>query len=349
MRRALSLLLGLFLALPVHAALSRVAAPSALRATMAAALPGLSGVDPSAPAPVLLPAVAALVPAAPTPTPTLLDARKSAALFSRLPAAPAQPLAASPLQVLEAANATLKDFSPERLRGLSDGDIAALAGIVLDGAVGRAPRADLAGAGVLMRERWEKIRRLSEKQVEEVVINPGRNETHSAMIEAHGVPATAKPFRSEGTTFRYYVSERRYGPIMDGEGLPNGVLPYVEAARGVFKKVYVDLTGVFLTLPSVDGGRVGVPREEAAGAFNRYVDLRLSRGMPVLEIEKGLIYLIPLPARTRDWISERYRAWALGGGGSTETETAMNLERDGGLGPRLAVPIKIVRSGRVRP
>lgn len=345
MKSAASLILALFLFVPADAAVSR--APAALRGVLLQSLPGLSSVDASAPSPVLLPAVATLVPAVPSPTPSVLDARKSAALLERLPAAPADPSApsasASPLKVLESVNATLKDFTPARLRELSDGDVAALSRVILDGAQGRSLRADRAAARALAEEKWRMIAPLKGK-AQETVLNPGHHESHASLVSVSGLPDSVQRVdRAEDLVFRHYSSAEGHAIIVKENSLLNGLLPYIRLEQGYAQKVYSDLTGIFLTRPGVSGDRIGVPAE----LFPRYVDIRVPRGLPVLEIEKGLIYLIPLPGRTWDWREQRYRDWAAGRA-AADDETALAVERTGGLGPRAQVPVGIVKSGRAR-
>lgn len=337
-------------AAPVAAAPGTVAALGGL---LAAALPGLSSVNPAAPAPVALPSLALPAQAAGAAVPALLDARKAAVLLRRAEAAastlkPAEGAAtapsAPPLKVLEAVNSVLKDFTPEQLQSMPEDRLQALAGVILDGAAGRAPRADLEASVVLAEAGLAKVE-AARAGVRETLLNPGHNETHADMITARGVPEAVRRVDAQGTVFRHYTTKEGLEAILRTKSLWNGFMPYVQLANAVYHKTFRDLTGVFLTLPGVEGERVGVPKRE----FDHYVDIRVSARLPVLEVEKKAIYLIPMPGRARAWVADLYRRWMTGGDvGTTYARTLQDVEEDGGPGPELAVPIEIVDSGKVK-
>lgn len=339
MRSLAPLLLALLLAAPASAGVVRV--PAASAAAPVAALGGMLS--------AALPSAAPLVLAAPSPVPSLLDTSKAEALIARARALPAAPIpavaavaAARPLRVLEAVNSTLRDFSPAQIRDMPIDALAALASVIMDGAEGRAPRPDLAAAAALSEANLAEVER-RRGPVTETLHNPGHNESHGDMITSRGVPETVKRIDADGVVFRHYTTKEGLDAILAEKSLLNGFMPYVELARGLYRKTYRDLTGVFLTLPQVKGEGVGVPARE----FTYYVDLLVPRGLPVLEIEKGAIFLVPLPARTRGWIADLYRKWVRGEPvdpaykGSVE-----DVEKDGGVGPSLAMPIEIVGHGR---
>lgn len=339
MRRASSFLLALLLSLPAGAAVVRV--PAGAAASPAAGLAGLLARS--------LPVLPSLAAAAPVPLPAMLDAGRAQALLERLQAAPLPSLplpaaaAPAPLEVIAAVNATLRDFTPAQIRELPAERLQALASVIMDGAAGREPAPGLTAAAALSEASLARIERLRGR-VAETLNNPGHNESHGDMISARGVPETVRRFDAAGVVFRHYTTKEGLAEILRGRRLRNGFLPYVDLAPGVFRKTFRDLTGVFLTLPRVDGGRVGVPAEE----FGHYVDVRVPAGLPVLEIEKGAIYLIPLPGRARDWVASLYRRWAAGGGTDPAYRSAVaDADADGGPGPALAVPVRIVGHGRV--
>lgn len=341
MRRTSSFLLAALLALPAGAAVVRLPAGAAASVAPAAALGSLLATS--------LPALPALVSAAPAPAPAIWDASRSQALLPRLTAAPlaaaASPAASAPgpLQTIAAVNSTLRDFTPAQIRGMPAETLSALASVIMDGAHGREPAADLTAASALSAASLAKVESLR-GHVQETLDNPGHNESHGDMISARGVPETVKRFDAAGVVFRHYTTKEGLDAILRGKSLWNGFLPYVHLAPGVFRKTYRDLTGVFLTVPQVKGDRVGVPASE----FSHYVDVLVPAGLPVLEIEKGAIYLIPLPGRTRGWVADLYRRWASGGGENpTYRRAVADVDADGGPGPALAVPVKIVGSGRV--
>ena len=328
MRRSAPCLLALLIALPAGATAARVPAAVTLGGMLSHALPAMN----------------ALVKNSPVPSPALLDTSRVAALISRTQTLPAPLVAPTPLRLLEAVNATLRDFTPNQIRDMPAVTLKALASVIMDGEAGRAPRADATAASALAEAKAVKIERLRGR-IEETLNNPGHTDSHADIITARGVPENVRRFDSSGVVLRHYTTQEGLDAILREKSLWNGFVPYVEIARALYRKTYRDLTGVFLTLPKVRGDLVGVPAVE----FNRYVDLRVSAGLPVLEIEKGSIYLIPLPGRTRDWIADLYRRWAAGGAmDSTYAVNIAEVERDGGPGPALAVPIEIVGHGRVK-
>jgi hypothetical protein len=280
----------------------------------------------------------------------MLDVSKAQALLARAQALPAPvlaaapvPAAAQPLRVLEAVNAALKDFTPEQIRDMPADTLSSLASVIMDGAEGKEARADLAAVTALSEANLAKVERLR-GPVTETLHNPGHPESHGDMITSRGVPETVRRFDAGGTVFRHYTTKEGLDAILAEKSLRNGFMSYVELARALYTKTYRDLTGIFLTLPKVEGDRVGVPAKE----FQHYVDLRVPRGMPVLEIEKGAIFLVPMPARTRGWVADLYRKWVRGEGvNPTYQRTVSEIESEGGLGPSLSMPIEIVGHGRV--
>jgi len=288
---------------------------------------------------------------APMPTPSLLSVSKVEALIARAqalpaavsPAAAAPAAAASPLRILEAVNSTLRDLTPKQIAETPGDKLQALASVIMDGAQGRDARADLAAVSALSEASLAKVEGLRGTVVE-TLHNPGHNESHGDMITSRGVPETVKRYDADGVVFRHYTTKEGLDSILKEKSLINGFMPYVELAQALYRKTYRDLTGVFLTLPKVKGDRVGVPAKD----FTHYVDLRVPSGLPVLEIEKGAIFLVPLPARTRGWVADLYRRWVTGGGmDSTYKSSVEDVEKDGGVGPSLAMPIEIVGHGRV--
>jgi len=341
MRLPASLLPALLLALPAGAAVVR--APSGASAEIApvAVLAHLLATT--------LPALPPLVSAAPTPTPALLDASRAEALLERARALP--PLVTDapspdPLQVIETVNSTLRDFSPAQIRDMPAEKLQALASVILDGAAGHHPKADLTAVSTLTEASLAKVERLRGK-VTETLHNPGHNESHEDLITVRGVPENVNRYDERGVVFRHYTSKKHLWSILREKSLWNGLTSYVQVAPGVFKKVFPDLAGVFLTLPGVAGESVGVP---ARKGYDHYVDLRVPAGLPILEIEKGAIYLIPMPGRTRGWIADLYRRWVAGKGKDSLYKNAVDdVEASGGPGPELSVPIEIVGHGRIGP
>jgi hypothetical protein len=217
-----------------------------------------------------------------------------------------------------------------------------LAGLVLDQAAGRQQAGDAEAVAELAQANLRKVERLRAAPVREKLINPGHPDSHADMIDAEGVPERVKTVPHEGTVFRHYTTEEGLRSILKSGGLWNGFMPYVEMARGVYKKTFKDLTGVFLTLPKVPGDHVGVP----ADTFTHYVDVLVPKEFPLLEVEKGGIYLIPLPGRTRSWFADIYRRWVGGGSPGIYEPGIKQLDSSGGPGPELLVPLTIVGHGK---
>jgi hypothetical protein len=219
----------------------------------------------------------------------------------------------------------------------------ALASVIMDGAAGRESRADLTAVSVLSEASLAKVEGLR-GSVTETLHNPGHTESHEDMISSRGVPETVKRYNADGVVFRHYTTAEGLDAILKEGSLRNGFMPYVQLAKAVYRKTFRDLTGVFLTLPKVEGDRVGVPAKD----FTHYVDLLVPAGLPVLEIEKGAIFLVPMPARTRGWVADLYRKWVRGEGMSSTYKTSIeDVEKDGGVGPALSMPIEVVGHGRV--
>lgn len=341
MRRPAFFLLALLLSPPAWAGVVRVPAAAAA-AGPAAALGSLLAAT--------YPAMPSLALAAPLPTPSMLDTSKVQALMARaqalpgapVPAAPS-PVAAQPLRVLEAVNSTLRDLTPDQIRDMPEDKLQALASVIMDGAAGRDAKPDLLAVSALSEANLARVESLR-GAVTETLHNPGHNESHGDMITSRGVPDTVKRFDSDGVVFRHYTTKEGLDAILKENSLINGFMPYVELARALYTKTYRDLTGVFLTLPKVSGDHVGVPAKD----FAYYVDLRVPRGLPVLEIEKSAIFLVPMPARTRGWVADLYRKWVAGEPvNPTYKSSVADVEKDGGVGPRLATPIEVVGHGRV--
>lgn len=249
--------------------------------------------------------------------------------------------------VVSAVNAVLGDFTPEEVSRLPAGDVRALSGVLFEHMGARRPadpKADLAAAVVLSQAAARRVLALRGK-IEETLLNPRHNENHPDDILVRGVPETTR-LVPPTLVFRHYTTEEGYESILKSGALWNGFIPYVVRSPGTFKKSYIDLNGVFLSLPGVVGDDVGVP---ARIGFTRYVDVIVSAGVSMLEIEAGRIFMIPLPARMRDWALRMYQQWADGGAvDGTYRKMIADIDAAGGPGPDLAIPVKIVSHGRAK-
>lgn len=299
------------------------------------------------------PAVAA-APAEARVTPALYATEKAQALLGRLAETgaidPKRPMtAAEPAEAkktIAAVNAVLKDFTPEQIGKMPAEHIAALSGLMFDH-VGT-PRADqrpgAEAAAVLAQASAERMLAQREAPMTEILLNPGHNDNHPDDIEVRGVVKEAKPVESAGV-WRHYTTKDGYEAIVKSGALQNGYVPYVQLSRGTFKKVFKDMNGLFLTKPGVDGGDVGVPKNE----YPHYVDIVLPAAMTVLEIEAGKIWLVPLPGRTRGWVAGLYHKWAETGHADTVYRKAVvDVDAAGGPGPDLSVPVTIRAHGPAR-
>lgn len=356
---AVRLLLCALLAWPGPAAAAlKVSAPVPVPAlAQLAPLLGAALAAPSLSAPSPLSASAAALPAA---LPASLDAARARVLLERalaLPAA-AQALpgaakaearpsdAPAPTKALEAVNSVLKQVTPERLSAMSDDELNSVGGLILDAMSGAAPRADAGAVRVLAEAAEARLRPLAGRPALERSIYKPANDRHEEEIEVTGLPEGARFSKTDGgEVFRHYTTSEGLESIQRGGGLWNGFVAYVQRSAGLWRKTFKGLDGVFLTKPGVDGDRVGVPAKD----FPHFVDVRLPAGLPLIELEKGRIFLIPLPARTRGWIADYYRKWAAGQDVSPMYQkTVADLDAQGGPGPTVAVPVEVVASGAAR-
>ena len=253
-----------------------------------------------------------------------------------------------PRDVIRAVNAVLKDFTPEALRRMPLEALHGVAGVILDQLQGR-PKISGGGSAavVLASASAEKLILRRGQPLREITHNSGHHENHPDLTTVYGVPEQVVPVKPvEGKVYRHYTTEAGLEGILKTKSLRNGFMPYVQTAPGVFRKTFMDVTGFFLTLPEVGGYEVGVPRR---AGFSAYVDVILPAGLPLFEIEKNAIYLVPLPDRTRDWLRNSYLKWANGGAVSDgHHEMIRRIDEQGGMGPEIEVPVTIVGYGKVQ-
>jgi hypothetical protein len=157
---------------------------------------------------------------------------------------------------------------------------------------------------------------------EETVIN---NDKHIHVI-THGVPSMVNAFDHRGVTFRHYFADaEQKQKALDGKALIGGPVSYAQVGGGI-RNDFPELKGVFLTMPDVDPGLVGVPGR------SDYADLQLPADTGVLEIEPGRIYLIPSEIKRPDWIVDYYTKWKTGQEvPSYMLDTLKGIEKEGGL------------------
>ena len=342
---------------PAEAAAVRVTAPAAVPPL--AQLAPLLGAALAAPNPSLPAPLAGSAAALPTAVPASLDAARARVILERAQALPSvaraaalpagakaeapAPDAPAPTKALEAVNSVLKQVSPERLAAMSDSELNAVGGLILDAMNGAAPRADAEAVRVLSEAAEARLKPMAGRPALERSLYKPAKEMHEEEIDVVGLPEGARFGKTDGSeVFRHYTTAEGLSSIMGGGGLWNGFVAYVQRSSGLWRKTFKGLDGVFLTKPDVEGDRVGVPAKD----FPHYVDVRVPAGLPLIELEKGRIFLIPLPARTRGWIADYYRKWVKGEDVSPMYQkTVAELDAQGGPGPTLAVPVQVVGSG----
>jgi hypothetical protein len=355
-------LLLLVLALPAGA-ISRAltASPLAtLGVSLQLAMPGLSSQNLYVPgfAPLTADAAAKLkLPASAVPFPAAWNPEKAAVLLERAKAekllAPsghgvvhavggASAEQAKPL--LEKINAVLTDFSPQELRDMPAEKLHQLVAVIMDqsGSFASMTDASLPGAVHLSRKRAEVIR-------SKLTPSPKMDQPYANVLDGHemprytqDVPGHARFLDGERPVMRHYLSQERLDAVLKTGTLGNAVLPYVQRTHGVWHDYYETLTGLFLTLPSVKGGAVGVRDENAS-----FVDLVIDAAFPLIEIEPGRIYLVPMPGMPESWVKEIYLKWIAGDAGALSYHGQLpRLEQNGGPGPFVRLPVKVVGSSR---
>ncbi|MBI3551924.1 MAG: hypothetical protein HY077_05345 [Elusimicrobia bacterium] len=296
--------------------------------------------------------------------PAALDTQKAEIIMRLAAATPAATAQAhDPRSVIMAVNSVLRDFTPERLEKLSPADLHGLSEVILENMQGRTPKLSDRMAVLMASASAERM--LAQRgSLKEKLLNPNHNDMHPDLISVRGLPQEArlvlpaaepegpktgrsrkaKPIE-QGTVFRHYRPEGRVDGILESQSLYSGIVPYVQLSPGTFRKTFKDVNGLFFTLPGVKGDDVGVPSKD----FKGYVDVLLTAGLPLLELEPGLIYLVPLPGRARDWVRDYYMKWVRGEEvPSVYHDMISDLDAEGGPGPNVQVPIKIVRHGKVR-
>jgi hypothetical protein len=300
--------------------------------------------------------------------PAALDTAKAQILMERAaePAAsgPADGAAHGPQEVVRAVNSVLKDFTADDISKMPTGDLHEVSQVIMDQLQGSTKANSLKAVAIIAQARADKMIARRAEPVQETLLNPGHGDNHADMITAKGVPEqarllrpTAEPKRSKlyggrpappiekDTVFRHYTTAEGFKTIMESKSLWNGFVPYVDMSPGSYKKTFSEVSGLFFTLPGVKGESVGVPSRD----FTHYVDVLLPAKLPLMELEPGLIYMVPLPGRTRDWVLNYYLKWVAGEQvNPTYQGMIAGMDKEGGPGPDLRVPITIVGSGKVR-
>jgi hypothetical protein len=305
-------------------------------------VPGFTPLTHEAAAELKLPESSVPFPAAwnPLRAAIFVERSREAGLLTSGPesAAPAKPEEAR--RTLEAVNSVLVDFSPEQLQTMGVERLRDLAAVVMDQIEPREALSEAAVRGTASISHHRAALALGKRTHRPELYSPysGANDGHELPRYTRDVPDTVRIVDRPGV-YRHFMDERRKGVVTKKGTLGNAVLPYIQKTHGVWQDYYETLTGLFLTLPGVPARSVGVRDDNA-----QFVDLIVPSGFPVLEIEKGRIYLVPLPGKTESWIKDLYRKWVMGDRGALSYYTQLpRVEGDGGIGPRLRVPVAIIK------
>lgn len=161
-----------------------------------------------------------------------------------------------------------------------------------------------------------------------VIIN---NDKH-IHTEFSGVPDFVEPYDHRGVTFRHFFrsKEQKSSALSSGK-LIAGPVSYAQVYGGV-RNDYLDLTGVFITKPGVKPEDVGVPGHDV------YIDIRFPDDTGVVEIEPGLIYMVPGKPKIPDWIADYYNKYKTGEKiPDYVLSSVKKIEANGGITPPTSV------------
>ncbi len=300
------------------------------------------------------------------PVPAVWDPAKAAVLLELAEArqgglaAPVAEQTVPPAKLLEALNSVLKDLPAEELKKLPPEQLDAVLDLVFDrlepGRSEAAPEAVVA----LSQARFENLKSMQDRPLKESLLRKGQGINEPDHLIVRGVPKGVKalPPSSDGretgtlaadSVFRYYVTKEGLEGILSSGGIWNGLRPLMTNFGEGFQKYYPDLTGIFLTSPQTPGLVAGLPAKE----FPAFVDVKLPKGVPILDAMPefpGTFFLVPLPARTQGWIRDSYLRWLTGEPVAPYYEdTIRSLDKEGGPGPELTLPVEIIGHGLIAP
>ncbi|MFA6093072.1 MAG: hypothetical protein WCU88_07145 [Elusimicrobiota bacterium] len=276
-------------------------------------------------------------------------------------------------EVLLAVNSVLQDIPADKLKDMPAETLDQLAMLAFDQPGFPAqesldPWRSLGGVVELSKARaqtllskpqggWEWKTRLSNKE-DWLASSLKRSVSHHLPKEARLVSAdpaaavkAANGIPLRPTVFRHYLEGEGYWNLQGifsrmKQRLWNSTMPYVKLMLHQFLKdhavTYKDFEGVFLTLPGVPPEKVGVPER------TRYVDIRIPADLPLLEIEPGNIFLVPLPLRMRAEDHEHYQK-QLGWGKIPWHDSEEDLWKSHAdlPGPILPIPFEPVGAGNL--
>lgn len=140
----------------------------------------------------------------------------------------------------------------------------------------------------------------------------GFNDRRVETVRILGVPTEARllsPEEVSRTVFRHYINGENYFNEGKNSGfIASAAVSYVQIAFGLERRVFEDVTGIFLTLPGITASQVGVESTPES----HYLDVKVPKNIPVVELEKNRIYLVPLPSRYYPWVVEAYQKYKKG-------------------------------------
>jgi len=153
------------------------------------------------------------------------------------------------------------------------------------------------------QELAQKLLEKKKDGVREEILQNTDKRMHSKFV---GIPDSVKLFDHSGVTFRHYFgSKEDKSRALSENSLVAGPVSYAQVSSGI-RKDFTDLVGIFLTMPDVEPGYVGV------SGHNSFVDLKLPEDTAILEIEPGKIYMIPGEPKRQGWIVENYKKFKKG-------------------------------------
>jgi hypothetical protein len=174
----------------------------------------------------------------------------------------------------------------------------------------------------------------------------GFNDRRIEHVTVLGLPAEARaltPKEKAEITFRHYIRGKDYFEQSRSSGVVvSAAVPYVQVHPGLERKIFEDITGIFLTLPNTSEREVGLSPEPDS----HYLDLKVPENIPVIELEKKRIYVIPLPRRYQEWIQKYYAQYRQGLALSTDDlkmcQDIERREKDRDISKTLGIKLNII-------
>lgn len=102
----------------------------------------------------------------------------------------------------------------------------------------------------------------------------------------YGIYKSARIVPADGV-FRHYTSAEGLSNILTGSSLVAGYVPYARVSGFGCRSYYPDNNGIFLTLPDIEGPKIGVDNNRVY-----FIDLTLPEGAPILSMERSILLLM---------------------------------------------------------